>query len=217
MASSLVSSFSSFSGSCIQQRLQQSRRILCKACHCESSPIEKPYLATNKDASTRRQVLTAVTACGLFLPLNNVAFALLEADDDEELLEKVKEDRKKKIKRRGEINSFKEETAYLQAAVYQLSRTGQALDANDFSAASKLLGGSLSEGWIANAEQALSKVSSSAEEQNEASVFSASLASLQTAVSKQDMDLCRSAFVESANALEKWSFMTGFADQLKGL
>lgn len=162
-------------------------------------------------------LLTAASASGLLLSFNPAALALLEADDDEELLEKVKEDRKKKIKRRGEISSFKEETASLQVAINQLSKAGQALDGNDFPGASKALGKSLSEGWITNVEKALTKVSSSAEEEDEAKLFSSSLASLQTAVSKQDMDSSKSAFVKSAEALEKWSFLTGLAEQVKGL
>ena len=55
----------------------------------------------------------AITASAVFLfssdRLSPAAIALLEADDDELLLEKVKEDRKKRLKRRVEVNSFKEE------------------------------------------------------------------------------------------------------------
>ncbi|KAI5061163.1 hypothetical protein GOP47_0023668 [Adiantum capillus-veneris] len=213
MASSLGSSLSlSF-----RAHQQQRRLVLCQACPENASCPDKAFPALKLDSSRRHVLLIAVSACGVLLSFNPAALALLEADDDEELLEKVKEDRKKKIKRRGEINSFKEETASLQAAIYQLSKAGQALDGNDFSAARKILGESPSEGWIADVEKALSKVSSSAEEQGEAKVFSSSLANLQMAVSKQDIDLSKSAFVKSAGALEKWSFLTGFAEQLKGL
>lgn len=36
--------------------------------------------------------------------------AILEADDDEELLERVKRDRKKRLERQGVINSSSQET-----------------------------------------------------------------------------------------------------------
>ncbi|MCO5581605.1 hypothetical protein L7F22_069065 [Adiantum nelumboides] len=216
MASSLGSPLSlAFSNCCAHQ--QQRPLVLCHACPDITSGPDKSYPSTKLNTRRRQVLLTAASACGVLMSLNPAALALLEADDDEQLLEKVKEDRKKKIKRRGEINAFKDETASLQAAVYQLSKAGQALDGNDFPAASKALGQSLREGWIANVEKALSKVSSSEEEQGEAKLFSSSLASLQTAVSKKDMDLSKSEFVKSAGALEKWSFLTGFGEQLKGL
>eukprot|EP00250_Pteridium_aquilinum_P011788 c20303_g1_i1 orf=211-864(+) len=217
MASSLAPSLSLSVPSCCAQQQQQRRLVLCQATQ-PSSP-DKAYSASKLqlDVNRRQVLLSVASAAGLLLSFDPAALALLEADDDEQLLEKVKEDRKKKIKRRGEINSFKEETASLQAAIYQLSKAGQALDGNDFSGASKALGESPSEGWIVNVEKALSKVSSSAEEQDEAKLFSSSLASLQTAVSKQDLDTSKSAFVKSAGALEKWSFLTGFSEQLKGL
>ena len=40
----------------------------------------------------------------------DVHAAILEADDDEELLEKVKRDRKRRLERQGVINSSKKET-----------------------------------------------------------------------------------------------------------
>ncbi len=62
-----------------------------------------------------RSVLVAAAGVGTaalwscWTPL--MASALLEADDDDALLEKVKEDKKKRIQRRASaINSFKKET-----------------------------------------------------------------------------------------------------------
>lgn len=141
----------------------------------------------------------------------------MEADDDDQLLEKVKEDRKRKIQKRGELNSYKDETASIQNAIYELSKAGQALDGNDFSGASKVLGQSLDVAWIADAKTALSKVSSSREEESEVELFSSAISSLQSAVLKEDINSSKSAFVASAGALEKWSYLTGFAEQLKGL
>eukprot|EP01018_Ginkgo_biloba_P035470 Gb_41224 [translate_table: standard] len=60
-------------------------------------------------------------------------------------------------------------------------------------------------------------VSTNPEEISNADTFAASLASLISAVSKQNLDLSKSAFVSSANALENWSALTGLSEQLKGL
>lgn len=218
MASSLAPSLSL---ALSPSRAQHQRRlVLCQA--SEARQPSRPEKAVKKLDVSRRELLSATAASAsasgvLLLSLSPAALALLEADDDDQLLEKVKEDRKKKMKKRGEVNSLKEETASVQAAVYQLSQAGQALDGEDFSAASKALGGNLNEAWITDVEKALSKVSSSEEEQSEVEVFSTALASLQSAVIKQDLDLSKSAFVKSAGALEKWSYLTGFAEQLKGL
>ncbi|KAL8129223.1 hypothetical protein V2J09_018378 [Rumex salicifolius] len=57
---------------------------------------------------TKRDLALSLTAA-LFLPLAGNA-AILEADDDEELLERVKKDRQKRIARQGVINSSKQET-----------------------------------------------------------------------------------------------------------
>lgn len=144
------------------------------------------------------------------------ALALLETDDDESLLEKVKEDRKKRIEKRGVVASFKSETASVQKAVYELSKTAQAIDGEDYGLASSVLG-STDEGWIKEVRAAISKVNRNAEEEGEAANFTAALQSLQTAVSEKNLEQSKIAFVASANALEKWSSLTGLFDQIKGL
>jgi len=44
--------------------------------------------------------------------------AILEADDDEELLEKVKKDRKKRLERQGVISSSNKETGSVHLICY---------------------------------------------------------------------------------------------------
>ncbi|CAN6455155.1 unnamed protein product [Victoria cruziana] len=143
--------------------------------------------------------------------------AILEADDDDELLERVKRDRKKRLEKQGVINSSKNETAYLQELVYKLSEVGQAIDSNDLSAAGAVLGPNTESEWIKNAGAAFNKLSSSSEEKSLVDTFTASLASLISSVAKQDVNSSKLAFVLSATALEKWTSSTGLAGQLKGL
>ncbi|KAL8170862.1 hypothetical protein V2J09_022666 [Rumex salicifolius] len=57
-----------------------------------------------------RDLALSLTAT-LFLPFAGNA-AILEADDDEELLERVKKDRQKRNERQGVINSSKQEIGF---------------------------------------------------------------------------------------------------------
>jgi hypothetical protein len=60
---------------------------------------------------SRRQAACALLAGALVLPVAPMARALLEADDDDSLLEKVKEDKKKRIQKRSTaINDFVKES-----------------------------------------------------------------------------------------------------------
>ncbi|KAL8137980.1 hypothetical protein V2J09_003981, partial [Rumex salicifolius] len=88
----------------------------CSAGASSSSFLQ--YWATREPLSiefapicvTKRDLALSLTAA-LFLPLAGNA-AILEADDDEELLERVKKDRQKRIERQGAINSSKQETGF---------------------------------------------------------------------------------------------------------
>ncbi|XLR09007.1 hypothetical protein S83_036945 [Arachis hypogaea] len=143
--------------------------------------------------------------------------AILEADDDEELLEKVKRDRKKRLERQGVLSSSKKETGYLRDLVYKLSEVGQAIESNDLPKAGSVLGKGTDTDWVQKANIALNKLSSSAEEKSEVDIFNSSLASLISSVASNDVESSKLAFVTSAAAFEKWTSMTGLVGQLKGL
>ncbi|KAK4430799.1 Thylakoid lumenal protein, chloroplastic [Sesamum alatum] len=149
--------------------------------------------------------------------LDDANAAILEADDDEELLEKVKKDRKKRLERQGVISSSAKETAYLQDLVYKLSKVGQAIEKNDLSAASSVLGSSKDTEWVQKVNSAFNKLSSSEEEKTEVDTFNSSLASLISSVSRNDIEASKVAFVASATAFEKWTTLSGLVEQLKGL
>uniref|UniRef100_A0ACD6ACF8 Uncharacterized protein n=1 Tax=Avena sativa TaxID=4498 RepID=A0ACD6ACF8_AVESA len=142
--------------------------------------------------------------------------AILEADDDLELLERVKEDKKKRLQKQGLINASAAETGYLQELVYKLSKVGQAIDKDDFTAAGDVLGPDTGAPWVQNVNAAFSKFSSSSEEKSTVDSFNSSLASLITSVSKSDVESSKSAFVSSATALEKWVSLAGLTGKLKG-
>ncbi|CAM6104542.1 unnamed protein product [Calypogeia fissa] len=196
--------------SCSQASPSSSSSSSSKSIGEQSQQKEEKWLASRRDIVAGS--ISAISA-GLFaFP----ALALLETDDDESLLEKVKEDRRKRIEKRGVVASFKSETESVQKAVYELSKAGQAIDGEDYGLATSVLG-STDDGWIKEVKAAIFKVSRNAEEEGEAANFSAALQELQSAVSEKNSELSKSAFVASANALEKWSSLTGFFDQIKGL
>ncbi|CAA7038372.1 unnamed protein product [Microthlaspi erraticum] len=143
--------------------------------------------------------------------------AILEADDDEELLEKVKQDRKKRIERQAVINSAVKEKGYLQDLVYKLSKVGQAIEKNDLPAAGLVLGKGTDSEWVKTVNSAFTKLSASPEENTEVEAFNSSLASLITSVNKNDIESSKLAFVSSASAFEKWTTLTGLLAQLKGI
>ncbi|XWS72943.1 hypothetical protein CRYUN_Cryun02cG0082900 [Craigia yunnanensis] len=127
------------------------RRALCKAFN--ESPSPSPAL-TKRGFSLC--FITSLVLAGNGCSNGNAA--ILEADDDEELLEKVKRDRKKRLERQGVISSSDQEKGYLQDLVYKLSKIGQAIDNNDLSAASSVIGGSTGTDWVKNANLSFSKV-----------------------------------------------------------
>lgn len=143
--------------------------------------------------------------------------AILEAEDDEELLEKVKKDRKKRLEKQSALSSSMKEKGYLQDLVYKLSKVGEAIEKNDLAAASSVLGRSTETDWVQKANQAFTKLSSSPEEMTEVDAFNSSLASLISSVTKNDIESSKVAFVASASAFEKWTSLTGLVEQLKGL
>ncbi|KAJ8767795.1 hypothetical protein K2173_020735 [Erythroxylum novogranatense] len=184
---------------------------MCKAV-CESA---SPSLV----ATRRKFSLCFITT--IAFPLvrdgDSRAKAVLEAEDDIELLEKVKKDRKKRIEKQGVISSSQKERGYLQDLVYKLSKVGQAIENNDLSAAGSVLGASTETDWVQKANLAFTKLTSSAEEKTEVDNFNSSLASLISSVTRNDIESSKTAFVLSATAFEKWTTLTGLVAELKGL
>eukprot|EP00252_Welwitschia_mirabilis_P013615 TRINITY_DN2996_c0_g1_i1.p1 TRINITY_DN2996_c0_g1~~TRINITY_DN2996_c0_g1_i1.p1 ORF type:complete len:222 (+),score=48.53 TRINITY_DN2996_c0_g1_i1:247-912(+) len=206
---------------CSLARLSDSR-VLCRRACFNSHSSGFPKGATQNQLSclslSKRElaVSTALSLLG-FSWSAFPAFGILEPDEDEELLEKVKADRKKRLQNQQKASILNSEAAFIQEAVYRMSEVGQAIEKSDFGHATQVLGTSLDTTWIANVKEAFSKVSSDTQQKTKADLFTTSLASLISAVSKQNLDLSKSAFVSSADALEDWATLTGLSKQLKGL
>ncbi|KAL2464427.1 Thylakoid lumenal 16.5 kDa protein [Forsythia ovata] len=186
--------------------------IICKAVN-EASLSPSILSKRSLCISISSMCVLALTGKGHF----DANAAILEADDDDELMEKVKRDRKKRIDRQDFIKSSTKETAYLQDLIYKLSKVGQAIEKKDLSTASSVLGPSTDTEWVSKVKSAFNKLSSSPDEKTEVNTFNSSLSSLISSVSGNDIEASKKAFVASASALEKWTVLTGLVEQLKGL
>ncbi|XP_011020147.1 PREDICTED: thylakoid lumenal 16.5 kDa protein, chloroplastic-like [Populus euphratica] len=222
-SSSTPSSLSSLTNtpvllSCAQQKKCNATRslTLCKTLSDETPPVTpSPVIITKRSLSIC--FLTSFVFSLASRGNSSTNAAILEADDDEELMEKVKRDRKKRLEKQGVISSANQEKGYLQDLVYKLSKVGQAIDKNDLSTASSVLGGSTDTDWVRKANIAFTKLSSSPDEKTQVDTFNSSLASLISSVTGNDIESSKTAFVSSATAFEKWTALTGLVGQLKGL
>ncbi|KAI5021406.1 hypothetical protein ZWY2020_058136 [Hordeum vulgare] len=145
-------------------------------------------------------LLAALALAGASFSGGAARAAILEADNDLELLERVKEDKKKRLQKQRIISSSAAETGYLQDLVYKLSKVGQAIDKDDLAAVGNVLGPG-------------SDAPSSSEEKSAVDSFNPSLSSLFTSVSKSDINSSKSAFVSSAMAQEKWVELARLTEQ----
>ena len=118
-SSSTPSSFSSLTYrpllfSCPQQKRYPRRPLTpCKALSDESLTVSvaSPIIITKRSLS-----ICFLTSFAFSLASggnSSANAAILEADDDEELLEKVKKDRKKRLERQGVISSANKEKGYI--------------------------------------------------------------------------------------------------------
>ncbi|XP_075489699.1 thylakoid lumenal 16.5 kDa protein, chloroplastic [Primulina tabacum] len=197
-------------------QVTRKRQIVCKAAADEESSI----VLKSPPWSRRGISVTVVAATTLLFGYrgrSEADAAILEAEDDQGLLDKVKNDRKKRLERQGVINSSDNETALLQDLIYKLSKVGQAIEKEDISVASKILGPGIDTNWVQKVNFALNQLSSTGEEKVEIDNFNINLASLIASVDKNDIPTAKESFVAVANAFKKWTTLTGLAQKLKGL
>lgn len=112
-SSSLSYSSSSFSAPTLvylhKHNVKRQRQTICKAFTQSITPSPTFTKRNLSIGFITSFVFTSLSGKGCF----DANAAILEADDDEELLEKVKKDRKKRLEKQGVINSSKKETGLL--------------------------------------------------------------------------------------------------------
>ncbi|KZV18877.1 hypothetical protein F511_31716 [Dorcoceras hygrometricum] len=192
------------------------RQIVCKAAGNEGSSLD-----ANPPAWTRRGVsITVVAATTLLfggykgLPEAN---AIIEGDDDKELLDRVKEDRKKRLVKLGTIKSSDNETALLQDLVYKLGKIGKAIDKEDLSSAYSLLGPGIDTNWVQKVNFALNQLSTTGDERVEIDNININLAALIASLDKNDIPTAKYSYLAVGDAFKKWAQLTGLDQQLKGI
>lgn len=96
----------------VQRQNLRSPLIICK-CRCKALSNDSSF--SPPSVLSKRSLCISLSTTALILSIVgregfDANAAILEADDDEELLEKVKKDRKKRLERQGVINSSAKET-----------------------------------------------------------------------------------------------------------
>lgn len=192
---------------------KQARNVQCRAVKVDSS------------ASSRRQALAGLSlATGLAL-LPNRAWALIPDEEDEEMLEKAKANRQKRLQAQKEVTReflredglkdklLDSELVPVQKAVFQLAKSGSQLESGDLKAASA----TLNSGWVDDFKRATAVLDANDTEQARAAAIFDNISSLQDATKRGDVKGSKQTFVAVVSAVQDWANSTGLAANLKGL
>uniref|UniRef100_A0A383WCK5 Maintenance of Photosystem II under High light 2 C-terminal domain-containing protein n=1 Tax=Tetradesmus obliquus TaxID=3088 RepID=A0A383WCK5_TETOB len=179
------------------------------------------------DAVNRRSALTAglVAMGALVAAPAPKAWALIPDEEDEELLERAKANRKQRLAAQKETtrNFLKEEGVKdkqldaellpVQKAVFQLAKSGSQLEAGDL----KGLSANLGSGWVGEFQRATSVLDASDAEKAKAAAVFDGISSLRDVANKGDLRGSKQQYVALVAALNDWASSTGLAADLKGL
>lgn len=172
----------------------------------------------------RRRLSMALIALPMFGPVRP-ALALIPDDEDEELIEKAKANRKARLAQQQTttraflkdegITDLKlgKELVPVQQAVTNLAISGSQLDKGDLPA----LASTLSDDWVDEFSIAAKAVSKSEDSQVIVDQVMASLASLKSAAASGDVTASKKSYVEVVASLQSWATQAGVAPSLKGL
>ncbi|PSC74478.1 thylakoid lumenal kDa chloroplastic [Micractinium conductrix] len=175
-------------------------------------------------AVSRRALAGLLAAVPVLLPASR-ALALIPDDDDEELVEKARANRAKRLASERQTEQaftrsgdkidrvLEQELIPVQKAINSLASSGAQLEAGNVKAAAATLNG----GWVRDFQSSASKLSYTEAAKNSASAVFASLAALQGAASKGSAADAKRSFVAAAGALQTWAVDANVAGDLKGL
>jgi hypothetical protein len=191
---------------------KQARNVQCRAVKVDIT-------------SSRRQALSGVLlTTGLSL-LPSRAWALIPDEEDEELLERAKANRQKRLAAQKETTrdflksegladkQLDSELIPVQKAVIQLAKSGSQLESGDLKGASA----TLSSGWVDEFKRATQVLDANDTEQARAAAIFDGLSSLQDATKAGDVKASKQTFVAVVSAVQDWAKSTGLAGNLKGL
>lgn len=193
-------------------------------CTAFGSRRQRSAIVCNAQVEFNRRAALAASLVPtfFFVPKAN---ALILDEEDEEMLEKAKANRAKRLaEQRETTRQFMQEEGLdnrrldqklvpVQRAVNELAKSGSQIEAADLKAAATTLSGS----WVAEFQNASLSVSLSEEAQSSANAIFTQLDSLKSAAGTGDVKASKKQFVAVVNAVDAWATQSGVRANLKGL
>ena len=173
----------------------------------------------------QRRSLAALIAAAPVLLTATRAFALIPDDDDEELVEKARANRKSRLaSERATEKTFartegfvdgeeKKDLVPVQRAVNSLGLIGKQLAAGEVSAAADTLSGS----WTSDLRAAADALSVTAGAKASAAQVVSKLGDLQSAAASGSLSGAKKEYVALVGSLESWASAAGISSAIKGL
>ncbi|GAX80983.1 hypothetical protein CEUSTIGMA_g8418.t1 [Chlamydomonas eustigma] len=167
--------------------------------------------------SARRSLISGFVASLSFITLPS--FALIPDEEDEELVEKAKANRQKKLAAQKETTreflkaeglkdtKLSQDLVVVQKGVFKLAEAGSKLEAGDIKAVSS----NLSEPWLSQFEASVEKIGENGKD------VVTKLGSLKTAASGGDVKVTKKAYVQLVAELQSWSSAAGVANRISGI
>lgn len=176
------------------------------------------------ESLSRRAALTAsfMATAPFFVPK---AWALIPDEEDEEMLERAKANRQKRLAAQKEttreflrVEGIKDkqldsELIPVQKAVYQLAKSGSQLESGDLKGVSS----TLSSSWVDDFQRATVTLDASDAEKAQATAIFDGISGLKASANSGDLKGSKQKYVALVAAVEDWARGTGLAANLKGL
>lgn len=171
----------------------------------------------------RRSMAAFLAALPVALPASR-ALALIPDDDDEELVEKARANRKSRLATEKKAEkafsasegfvdrNVQKELVPVQRAINSLALTGKQLASGEVAAAADTLSG----GWAADLQEAAESLSQGAAKASAARMVG-QLSELKDAANKGSLADAKKGYVALVGALQGWASDAGIAASLKGL
>jgi hypothetical protein len=194
------------------------RRSVRLSVVCKAAPAQDVVLA-------RRAAIASLPLFAAALAMPKQARALIPDEEDEEMLERAKANRAKRLEQQRETtreflreeglknSQLDQELLPVQRAVNQLAKSGSQLEAGDVRGASSTLSG----GWTRELTSAAARIADSDTSRASADSLSSALDGLKSAASSGDLAGSKRAYVSLVGELQGWASAAGVTAQLKGL
>ncbi|EIE22928.1 hypothetical protein COCSUDRAFT_53704 [Coccomyxa subellipsoidea C-169] len=189
---------------------------------CPSVRASSDDLKTIESSQISRRSAAALLSAVPLLWLAPSARALIPDDDDEELIEKAKANRKSRLasekvaeKEYAKTGGFADgEVVAVQIAVNKLAKSGEALAAGDLPAVAATVG---SDAWVGEFQRATSGLSTSDAAKKSANAVFEGIGALENSAKSGSLVDAKRSFVTAVSALQTWADDAGIAASLKGL